>query len=224
MLSSLTAGLPTGDYEMGHGLPLGNKVSERKLRLWVEACRNLSGRDEDRPWGSYDLETESGLRAACERWSVVEHPSVLPSNPLPVRAALLREIVGSPFRPLPYRWDDGRLCEVSHAHHGMSLSYTEYLDPVAWLTSLVRSLAESAYSERAEDGTLDAARLAVLSDALEEAGCVRRACLVCAVAAARGGPGKVRCGCVESDLLAHLRSPGPHVRGCWAIDVLTGRQ
>ena len=48
-------------------------------------------------------------------------------------------------------------------------------------------------------GELDSDRFAVLSDALEEAGCD------------------------DTAILNHLRSPGPHVRGCWAVDLLTGR-
>ena len=47
-------------------------------------------------------------------------------------------------------------------------------------------------------GTLDPERLQVLADALEEAG-------------------------YEEGLVAHLRSPGPHVRGCYVLDALTGR-
>jgi hypothetical protein len=27
-------------------------------------------------------------------------------------------------------------------------------------------------------------------------------------------------GCTDGGLLAHLRSPGPHVRGCWAVDLV----
>src|SRR5262249_20619740 len=74
------------------------------------------------------------------------------------------------------------------------------LEP-AWLTSAVVSLARAAYQERASpSGELELARLAVLSDALEEAGCA------------------------DAELLGHLRSPGPHVRGCWAVDLLTGRE
>jgi hypothetical protein len=42
-------------------------------------------------------------------------------------------------------------------------------------------------------------RLAVLADALEEAGCA------------------------DALLLAHLRSPGPHVRGCFALDAVRGK-
>jgi hypothetical protein len=30
-------------------------------------------------------------------------------------------------------------------------------------------------------------------------------------------------GCTNSDILYHLRCPGPHVRGCWALDLLLGK-
>jgi hypothetical protein len=46
---------------------------------------------------------------------------------------------------------------------------------------------------------LDRNRLLVLADALEEAGCD------------------------DTDILGHCWQPGPHVRGCWVVDVLTGR-
>jgi hypothetical protein len=49
-------------------------------------------------------------------------------------------------------------------------------------------------------GQLDPTRLAVLADAVEEAGCT------------------------DADLLGHLRGPGPHVRGCWAVDLLLGKE
>ena len=41
--------------------------------------------------------------------------------------------------------------------------------------------------------------LPVLADALEEAGCT------------------------DADLLAHCRSGGGHLRGCWAVDLLLGK-
>jgi hypothetical protein len=63
-----------------------------------------------------------------------------------------------------------------------------------WAGGTVVKLAQAIYEERAFD------RLPILADALEEAGCD------------------------NGDILAHLRSPGPHVRGCWAVDLLTGRQ
>jgi hypothetical protein len=65
----------------------------------------------------------------------------------------------------------------------------------------VSSLAQAAYDVRLlPSGELDAARLAVLSDALEEAGCT------------------------DGALLSHLRGPGPHVRGCWAVDLILGKK
>jgi hypothetical protein len=30
-------------------------------------------------------------------------------------------------------------------------------------------------------------------------------------------------GCTDADLLSHLRAPGPHVRGCWAVDLVLGK-
>jgi hypothetical protein len=30
--------------------------------------------------------------------------------------------------------------------------------------------------------------------------------------------------CDNEVLIAHCRSPGPHVRGCWALDLLKGRE
>jgi hypothetical protein len=76
------------------------------------------------------------------------------------------------------------------------------IDPawLEWEGGLVGRLARAAYEERfLPDGTLDSTRLAVLADALEDAGCT------CA------------------DLFEHLRGPGPHVRGCWAVDLLMGK-
>jgi len=74
------------------------------------------------------------------------------------------------------------------------------LDP-AWLTPTVVSLSEATYDGRIlPAGTLDPDRLAVLADALEEAGCD------------------------NADILSHLRGPGPHMRGCWVIDLVLGKE
>jgi proteasome lid subunit RPN8/RPN11 len=71
----------------------------------------------------------------------------------------------------------------------------------AWLTPTVASLAQAAYEERLLPvGSLERSRLAVLADAVEEAGCD------------------------NADILSHLRGPGPHVRGCWALDLLLGKE
>lgn len=126
-------------------------------------------------------------------------------SPGRVAAALLREIVGNPLRPVT-------------------------LDP-AWLTPTVLALAASAYEERDDDGTLDTLTLLAVADALEEAGCDTAECDECEGTGC-GVDREPGCDCcfrchgnrrVTHPLLAHLRAPGPHVRGCWVLDLILGR-
>jgi hypothetical protein len=63
-----------------------------------------------------------------------------------------------------------------------------------WNDGTILKLTQAIYDERAFD------RLPILADALEDAGCE------------------------DPDILAHLRSPGPHYRGCWAVDLLLGKE
>jgi hypothetical protein len=87
------------------------------------------------------------------------------------QADLFREVFGNPFRPVAR--------------------------DTTWLTPVVISLAQAAYDQRLlPSGHLAPARLAVLADALEEAGCFDQA------------------------ILDHLREPGAHVRGCWPVDLI----
>jgi hypothetical protein len=64
----------------------------------------------------------------------------------------------------------------------------------AWLTPGVVALAQAIYDRRAFD------RIPELADALEQAGCT------------------------DADILAHCRGEGPHVRGCWALDLILGKE
>jgi hypothetical protein len=67
-------------------------------------------------------------------------------------------------------------------------------------TPTVLALAQAAYEDRLIPvGHLHQDRLAVLADALEDAECA------------------------DADLLGHLRSARPHVRGCWALDLVLGK-
>jgi hypothetical protein len=94
--------------------------------------------------------------------------------------ALLREIFGLVlFRPLPL----------------LSSSI------LVWNDGCIVKLAMTIYEERSlPDGTLDNARIAILGDALEEAGCNNK------------------------DILSHCRSPSNHVRGCWLLDMILGKE
>lgn len=94
------------------------------------------------------------------------------------QAALLRDIIGHPFRPLP-----SVSSSLLTANNG-----------------LVTQLARFTYEERIlPEGRLDNARLAVLADALQEAGFE------------------------DEEMLSHLRKPDAlHVRGCAVVDALLG--
>jgi hypothetical protein len=86
---------------------------------------------------------------------------------------------------------------------GYPLRATPAFDPsvLAWKHGAVMARAQAAYENRIlPSGQLDNVRLGILADALEDAGAS------------------------EKDLLAHLRGPGPHVRGCWALDLLLGKR
>lgn len=61
------------------------------------------------------------------------------------------------------------------------------------------TLGEARFAKSIYDNH-DFAAMPVLADALEEAGCQ------------------------EEELLRHLRNPGPHVRGCWALDRVLGKE
>jgi hypothetical protein len=66
-------------------------------------------------------------------------------------------------------------------------------DP-AWRTPNVIAVARTIYDER------HFTDMAILGDALEEAGCT------------------------NADILDHCRLPGEHARGCWVLDLALGRE
>jgi len=63
----------------------------------------------------------------------------------------------------------------------------------SWRTSGVLVLATGIYADKAFN------RTPILADALEDVGCT------------------------DAELLGHLRGPVPHVRGCWAVDLVLGK-
>jgi hypothetical protein len=71
------------------------------------------------------------------------------------------------------------------------------ISPVAfepsWHSPAALAIARTAYEERCFED------LPLLADALEEAGCT------------------------NPDILSHCRRLGPHVRGCWVLDLILGK-
>lgn len=128
-----------------------DSTAEPAIARWCILDGNGYGGPDDYRW-----ELLTALRAPHE----VEE--------LASQAALVRDIVGNPFRRVAF-------------------------DP-AWRTATVVALAAGVYEERASE------RLPILADALQEAGCE------------------------EAQILGHCRGPGPHVRGCWVIDMVLGKR
>jgi hypothetical protein len=64
----------------------------------------------------------------------------------------------------------------------------------AWRTSTVVALAKVMYESR------DFTAMPILADALQDAGCT------------------------NDDILDHCRGNGPHVRGCWVVDLVLGKE
>jgi hypothetical protein len=64
----------------------------------------------------------------------------------------------------------------------------------AWRTDTAVALARQMYGSR------DFGAMPILADALQEAGCD------------------------SEEVLSHCRGPGPHVRGCWVVDLVLGKE
>jgi hypothetical protein len=63
-----------------------------------------------------------------------------------------------------------------------------------WLTSTVVDLAQDIYQERVFE------RMPILADALMDSGCN------------------------SEEIISHCQGDGPHVRGCWVIDLILGKE
>ena len=219
---------------------LRGKASDRKLRLFACACCrrawHLLTREQPRAAVATAERYADGLAGPEELrqgWSAVR--KALSTAPLgtPWEEALVAALYAAtpgpvppegaagaaanalsddprprgPYHPLTAKAGEAPGCPSERAFQCALLRdlFAPFGAPevgASWLTwgGAVAALARGAYEDRQlPSGQLDPARLAVLADALEEAGCT------------------------NLNLLAHLRGPGPHAHGCWAVDLLLGK-
>jgi hypothetical protein len=142
-------------------------------------------------------------QAARAAWTAACWAEAADSGPLEVLVRLVLSQTGAAV------WAAGRdaVCALSRRQCGLlrCIFGDPFRPPPALAPALLRwnggtavKLAQAAYDDRhLPEGVLDNGRLAVLADALEEAGCD------------------------NTEVFAHLRQQGqPHVRGCWVVDLL----
>jgi hypothetical protein len=135
----------------------------------AEILADTAERDNLRGWHA----ARTAARAAAED----ARTAALRAAEVAADAELLREHFGNPFRP-----------------------FTLSRDVLSWQDKTIVRLAQAAYDDRSlPSGTLDNTRLAILADALDEAGCA------------------------DEQILTHLRGGGAHYRGCFVVDALLSK-
>jgi ribosomal protein L37E len=124
------------------------------------------------------------------------------------KADLLRDVFGNPWRPLTIQRAESIKCRKCGGHgqlevEGKGLTAcsrcsgygSEVVRAEDWVTETAVQLARAAYDDRHyPSGHFQSDLLGILADQLEDAGCDK------------------------PWVLEHLRSPKPHVRGCWVVD------
>jgi hypothetical protein len=147
----------------------------------------------------------SSLRAAAEAWADAAGWAALtrayqeadaPQTANDAAREMLAQHVFDEARAAERKAEEGRQATLLRCIFGNPFRPAPALDPawLKWNDGTVAKLAQAIYEERRF------ADVPILGDALEDAGCA------------------------DADILTHCRGPGEHGRGCWVIDLLTGRE
>jgi hypothetical protein len=183
---------------------LSGKALERKFRLFCCACCRLLlvKRPDEQCRAAVETieryadgmgnrrELQAARRVAERAWETAGRSWGHPAE-LAVLAADVQKHL--PRGIVPHGSPVEDVCQVALLHDLFGNPFRPVSSDFAWRSwggGIVPDLAQTIYDSRCF------ADLPILSDALEEAGCS------------------------NADLLGHLRGGGPHVRGCWALDLL----
>jgi hypothetical protein len=185
-------------------LARSGRTSERKLRLFAVACSR-------RVWSLIDAPGRAAIEVAERFADGLVGPYEMRAARLACRgaggqaawyAAATRAEIAA--RNAARSAQSGAAEDLMHDSEAAELAaqaellrdifgpnaVTSSSGTASWLTPDLVELAQAIYEERAFD------RTPILADALEKAGCD------------------------NAEVVCHLRGPGPHVRGCWALDLI----
>lgn len=187
---------------------MANWTSERKLRLfscgavrqvwdWLVDERSRNAVEAAELYADGLLSHDQLERACRDAHQASQIAESLPQTRLGVAAAAWT-------CDSPARVSTLHACRISnhqsHLQHQANLLRCIFGNPFreavfadSWRSERGVALASAIYTELAFD------RMSILADALEEAGCD------------------------HADILSHCRGPGPHVRGCWVVDLVLGK-
>ncbi len=190
-------------------LPQGRSrfPSDRKLRLFACACCRQA-RDSMGKVVDYKMYEKRGPHKTELEWAVMWADPNAKYLAQPAKAALLRDIIGNPFRPVtlcPSRLEERAGGALVHVFDCPDPDEGYHAPHCPLINQTVLRVATTICEERRFDD------LPILADALEDAGCDNK------------------------DILWHCRNEGPwyghvwvkepppHVRGCWVLDLLLGQ-
>lgn len=182
----------------------------RKRRLYLAAlCRHFwdeipipSGKTAvDRAVEFADGQATASALAAAHQAHLQAHTAYVTARGKRVmrtRAAYISGCALSAAEPTGRRWTPPLHPDVARA--GTHLLHDIYGSPGAdtsestpWLTTEAVEMARAIYDTEAFE------RLPLLAEALAAAGCA------------------------DAEILSHCHAPGPHVRGCWVVDLVLGK-
>ena len=186
-------------------LQSGGKPSDRKLRLFAVACSR-------RMWGWIDAlghtavdvaenladglaspEEMRAARLACQGAGGRAAWYAAASSPAIAARNAARSAQAGAASVLLGSEADELLAQAQLVREIFGDRFGRLSVDPSWLTPGVVKLTQAIYEDRAFD------RMPELAAALEEAGCA------------------------DEDILGHCRGPGPHVRGCWVVDLILSK-
>jgi hypothetical protein len=186
---------------------LRGKASNRKLRLFAVTCsrriwslmddlgRAAVEAAEKFADGHFGTDELRAARLACQGAGGQASWYAAATKPeVAARNAARSAQAGVVCNPLLGTEADGLLAQAALVREIFGDPFQPFPFDQSWRTSGVVQLAHAIYEDRAFD------RMQELADALAEAGCV------------------------NDEILNHCRGPGPHVRGCWVVDVILGKK